>query len=331
MEGVFAEWQPRYAAQGIATFPVNGKLPAVRNYLRIGLSASRLLCTRFGNAEGLGLACRPNGLTVLDVDSSDERILEEAFAEFGPSPFIVRSGSGHFQAWYRHNGERRWIRPDRAKPIDILGDGFVVAPPSRSNSGKYEIIRGSLDDLASLPTLVRSVPDESENIPGWQPPGKKVEEGRRNAELWLACMRKAHGCLNIDELKRYACAMNTSECAVPLSESEVARLVAGVWKKTQSGENWIGQGRRVVFRFEDVDRLLPDNPDAFAVLGLLKRHHGPDDRFVVANAMAPSVGLSLRRFVAARSHLERLGVLELIRPPSARIGPALYRFKGARN
>ena len=33
--GLFAEWQPRYAEHGIATFPVRGKVPAIRNYLRL--------------------------------------------------------------------------------------------------------------------------------------------------------------------------------------------------------------------------------------------------------------------------------------------------------
>ena len=41
------------------------------------------------------------------------------------------------------------VRPDPGKPIHILGDGFVVCPPSLSAKGRYEIIRGSLDYLTA--------------------------------------------------------------------------------------------------------------------------------------------------------------------------------------
>src|SRR5262249_20697814 len=44
----------------------------------------------------------------------------------GPTPLVVRSGSGNFQAWYKHNGERRRIRPWPEKPIDVLGRGYTV-------------------------------------------------------------------------------------------------------------------------------------------------------------------------------------------------------------
>lgn len=132
MTGVFAQWQPVYADHGIATFPVNdNKVPAVRNYGRIGINASSSLASRFGSgALGFMCGCR-SGITVLDVDTADERVLADAIDRHGKTPIVARSGSGHFQAWYRYGGERRLIRPRRDVPIDILGGGFVVAPPSR--------------------------------------------------------------------------------------------------------------------------------------------------------------------------------------------------------
>src|SRR4051812_607452 len=149
--GIFAEWQRRYAELGLATFPVEGKRPTIRGYMKVGLAASQQLAIKFPAAEAFGLACRKNRITVLDVDAPDERLLADIMSEVGPSPFVVRSGSGNFQAWYRHNGEPRRIRPDPSRPIDILGDGFVVAPPSLAPNGAYAIIEGSLDSLAHLP------------------------------------------------------------------------------------------------------------------------------------------------------------------------------------
>ena len=70
-------------------------------------------------------------------------------------PLVVGSGSGKYHAYYRHNGERRRIRPWRGLPIDLLGEGgLVVAPPSKATEGRqYEIIQGGLDDLDRLPVL----------------------------------------------------------------------------------------------------------------------------------------------------------------------------------
>jgi Bifunctional DNA primase/polymerase, N-terminal len=130
----FREWQPQYAAHRIATFPVrvsnDGKVPAIRGWQRVGLPGSSKLAQKFAGAEALGFCPgRRSGLTMLDIDSSDERVLAEALDRHGQTSIIVRSGSGNFQAWFRNNGEKRLIRPEPDKPIDILGGGFVVAPP----------------------------------------------------------------------------------------------------------------------------------------------------------------------------------------------------------
>ena len=152
--GLYAEWQPIYEAHGVAIFPVRpNKTPAVKGYLRIGSRVSRQLVPKFTETDAFGLACKSNKITVLDVDTTDERVLADGLQRHGQTPFIVRSGSGNFQAWYRHNGERRHVRPDPALPIDILGDGYVVCPPSLSTKGRYEIIQGTLDELDRLPKM----------------------------------------------------------------------------------------------------------------------------------------------------------------------------------
>jgi hypothetical protein len=54
----FRNWQPKYAALGIATFPVaiglNGKKPLVSHYARIGLRASGEIAQKFPDAMGIG-------------------------------------------------------------------------------------------------------------------------------------------------------------------------------------------------------------------------------------------------------------------------------------
>ena len=83
--------------------------------------------------RAVGALLRPlqRRLTVADVDRLPTPELQYALDTFGQSPVIVRTASGKHHAYYRHGGERRQIRPDKAHPIDILGEGgFCVAPPS---------------------------------------------------------------------------------------------------------------------------------------------------------------------------------------------------------
>jgi hypothetical protein len=326
MTGLFANWQPRYAECGIATFPVREKRPAVRGYLKIGMRASRQFALKFPIADAFGLACRRSRITVLDVDAPDERLLADAMSECGPSPFVVRSASGNFQAWYRHSGERRRVRPDPYRPIDILGDGFVVAPPSRVAKGKYEIISGRLDDLAALP-LMRHVDSPSA---GLVTASSLVEVGRRNDALWRHCMANARLCGNITALMEEAVRFNRSGLYEPLPAEEVLRVVASAWNKEASGTNWFGRGGRVIFDTSEVDGLLHRDPDAFVLLTILRRRHWGRE-FFVANAMAESMpggGWRRQRFAGARQRLLEGQVIEEVRPASRTNGPAIFRFKG---
>src|SRR5262249_51689002 len=135
----------------------------------VGLVGSSKIAGKFGHAPAIGFMCgKRNGITVLDVDTTDERVLADAVNRHGQTPVVVRTGSGHPQVWYRHNSERRRIRPDRNVPIDILGAGFVVAPPSQSAKGSYEFISGGLDDLDRLPVMQKCRWKRG-TIPGWSP------------------------------------------------------------------------------------------------------------------------------------------------------------------
>jgi hypothetical protein len=189
---VFGDAQPIYAEHGIATFPVKeSKAPAVRGYLRMGLATSRGLVIKFPDAPAIGFATKPqNGVTILDIDTPDERVLADALNRHGHTPLIARTGSGKFHAYYRHNGERRRIRPWRGLAIDLLGTGgFVVAPPSQVTKGEYRFIKGSLDDVFRLPVL-RNL--DLKRI--------GAAEGERNNRLWRHCMRAAHHVETFEEL-----------------------------------------------------------------------------------------------------------------------------------
>lgn len=218
--GVFAEHAPAYMAAGLPVFPVNtrAKRPAVRNWQRSGIHATREWIGRHGDADGLGLCMGERSrLVEVDVDAAGPACLAEAIERFGETPVVIRTPSDKHKLWYRHNGERRRIRPISGLPIDVLGAGFTVAPPSyRPDLARsYGFLKGSLADLDRLPPI-RGGALQS----GYQRAAETVREGERNNVLWRWCMVEARFCDDVDALidaaQTWACAM-----PVPLDPREV--------------------------------------------------------------------------------------------------------------
>src|SRR5262249_6783728 len=117
----------------------------VSNYAKFGLRGSAELVRKFGTATGIGfMAGERSRISVVDIDTRNETVLADALDRHGQTPIIARTGSGKFHAYYRHNGEHRMIRPEGDRPIDILGGGIVIAPPSRGLTGNYQFIAGGL-------------------------------------------------------------------------------------------------------------------------------------------------------------------------------------------
>lgn len=325
--GVFSQWQPTYAAHGVATFPVtldeHGKRPAVRGYLRAGRYASKKFASKFTDANALGFAVKPSRITVLDVDTPDENVLAAALDKHGRSPLIVRSQSGNFQAYYRNNNEGRHVRPWVGLPIDVLGDGFAVAPPSEGYKGRYEIIEGDLNVLAELPTMrgwtgVQTEPaNDVENIP------ESVGCGERNRHLFGQTMRQAHTCNTEAELMAAASKYAAATFTPALDRTEIQRVVASAWRYTVRGENYAGI-RRTQLTNAEIDALA-QHPDALYLLIILRRWHW-GRTFVISDAMADEgvVPFHVNRLRAARKHLKTAGYLVEIRRPSSKYGPALY-------
>ena len=156
MSGIFSRWQPRYAEHGIATFPIGeAKKPRIRGWQKVGLKGSTELANKFGDVDALGYVTgRRSNVTVLDIDTTDERVAADAIRQHGQPAIITRTASRKFHLLYRYNGERRRIRPWPELPIDLLGDnGYALAAPSKLATGSYEIIHGHFDDLDRLAPL----------------------------------------------------------------------------------------------------------------------------------------------------------------------------------
>ena len=326
----FTAWQAKYAAHKIATFPLrDDKVPAIRGYSRVGLRASRQLADKFPAAAALGFMCGTRSkVTVLDADTTDERVLADALGQHGDTPLIVRTASGRWHAYYRHAGERRRIRPWRDRPLDVLGaNGLVVAPPSMIARGTYKIVQGSLDDLDRLPAM-RGLADAfyvRPVKPALNHTAANVPLGRRNSELFDHCMRRAPKCLGFDELLATAETFNM-RCAPPLDAAEVLRVANNAWRYTHQGRNRFGQ--HGAWLPTDLCNALtaPGRQDVLVLLTYLRGNNGPDATFMIANGLAETLGWPRKRLAEARRLLLRLRYARQVRAPSSGYGPALFRW-----
>jgi hypothetical protein len=318
---VFGEWQSKYAEYNIITFPVKAdeKRPGVSNFLKAGLRASTTWAGRTKFADYAIGFCpgRRNGITVLDVDTTDEGVLKEALRCHGDTPIVIRTASGKAHAWYKYNGERRCIRPWDGLPIDVLGDrngtsnGYVVAPPSRRGNGtEYRFLRGALSEIVNLP-IMRDVDDLKHAEPLVLPDDvaaveepiegirtTKIKEGNRDNALWRACMVMAKQVQTLDELLAFGRSYNGENMQPPLSDSIVAQKALQAWHYEQMGTNAFGQ-RSVIIP----ERLSDLGPDALFLYGRLQRDHFWRDQFTMARAYGVSVGLGRRRLTNATKEL----------------------------
>jgi hypothetical protein len=322
MSGIFAMWQAAYAERGIATFPVgNAKKPAVKRWQRIGLKGSTVLATKFQDADAFGYVTgRRSDVTVLDIDTTDERIADDAIQRHGLPVIVIRTASGKRHFLYKYGGERRRIRPFRELPIDILGDnGYAIAPPSKLNNGSYEIIHGHFDDLDRLVPLVGI--DIAETPPP-SPAALAIPTGQRNASLWRHCMRQARGCNNFEALVNIARAFNES-CSPPLGDTEVMATARSAWRYETEGNNRFGQ-RGAFFPTQEIVSMVPDQ-DAFFLLAFLRANQGPTATFMCANGLTETFGWHRLRLANARRRLLELGYIRAIRQ-AGRGAPALFRW-----
>ena len=329
--GAFAAHAPAYAAHGLAVFPVDtqAKRPLVRGWQRAGLRAAREWAERFADADGLGVTCGPRSdISEVDVDAVGDAPLAAALDRFGQTPVAIRTASGKSKLWYRHNGEGRHIRVAGDLPIDILGAGFTIAPPSyRADLGaSYRFVRGSLDDLACLPRIASGALGTAQHYMGR--PGSEVHVGTRNRALWRFAMVQAQWCDDFDAL--LDCAETfAAEMPDPLGAAEIKRAAESAWSYETAGRNYVGLRRpQVTAEDKTMDSLL-DQPDALVLLQLFRRYHSRRKQFAIAPTAMSRAGTPPwhhSRIERAREVLIERGRLEMIAKPRRGSRPGQYRL-----
>jgi Bifunctional DNA primase/polymerase, N-terminal/Primase C terminal 1 (PriCT-1) len=285
----FQDAAREYADAGIVPLPIDGKRPLVKHPDRFRRRAALSIVPKFPNAA-LGFWCGHfNRLTVVDIDSPADTELQYALDTFGPSPIIVRTASGKHHAYYRHDGERRRIRPIPGHAIDILGEGGIaVAPPSTGTAGgRYEFVRGGLADIAAgnLPRIRRGALQKLEPAPSMldigiptstAPNAATIDDGQRNDRLFKLVCALAHQAETQDALLQQSREANAALCNPPLSDDEVQGRVRSAWRYKMQGRLMVpGMESAILLPRASLSSLLSaGETDAWALLGLFQSSHG---------------------------------------------------------
>lgn len=332
--GAFAEAATAYRAHGAVPIPCggeDGKDPLVKWKALAKPPAQFTLdrwCERF-DAANIGLVTGPSRLTIVDVDDyGGSGLADEMERRCGRTPLVTATPRGGLHLWYRGGGEKSQTRLEgMLVEVRAIG-GFAVVPPStRPGVGPYRIVRGSLDDLDRLPTIIaNSLPRHRAQPSAGKPAaGAVVGEGRRNDTLWRKLMHEARTCETSAELEARALILNEAICSPPLDHAEVLGAVRSAWRYQIEGRNWVGEEPRVSVKPSEIP-LLHGNADAVMVLCLLRSYQGQRDKFAISvKALARSEWLprwSPNRIRKARAALIEAGFLTLHHEGGSRPGDA---------
>jgi hypothetical protein len=316
----FADIQTAYAARRVVTYPLSvDKTPAVKAYNRIGAPYSAQLVSRFPNATAGGFcAGARNKLTVVDIDSPDGRLVDEIQARYGVTPLHITTPSGGRHLYFRHGDEARQIRPLPGLPVDILGAGNVVAAGSTVSKGRYEIIRGSLDDLDRLPRLAP--------LPAAPQGAAPIPDGRRDDTLFRRLLREARHCDDFETLLDVGRTLNM-DCSPPLTDNHVVKIARSAWHYETSGNNWVGRKARASTDRAEI-LAFSHEPAAALLLNLLRvSHPGIGARFAIDQvATANLLGWDRERLRAKIKVLIEVKRIRIIHKGRGKGDPHLYEL-----
>jgi hypothetical protein len=294
----FPSIQAGYAAHNVVTYPLSAtKIPAVKGYHLIGAEGSAQLAKKFVGATAGGfLAGRRNGLTVVDIDSPDAKLIDECVARFGATPLHVVTPSGGRHLYYRHNGEGRRIR---AFPnVDILGTGNVVCAGSETAKGRYQIERGSLDHLNRLPPVRASA----------DPPvkGAKVPVGSRGTELFKYCQSIVNHCDDyealVDAARTWAEPRMEQRIDDVFTDAQVLKTVNSVWTYRGGRKRFMQH----VIEGPKFAALMAD-PEVWTLCSYLMIENGPAAEFWIADGLGKARGWPRRMVPNCRKILLDMG------------------------
>lgn len=316
---IYAEHAEEYAAAGLPAFPVDArrKRPAIRGWQDACPEKTRLWLSiqKLGDADGLGvLMGKPSGIVEVDVDSVGDAWVALAVERFGETPVTIKTASAKAKLWYRHRGEGRHIRPISGLPIDVLGAGFTIAPPTwrQDLATGYVFREGGLEYVGVLP------PIKSTALDGLLPTGSAtVVTGERNIALWRFCMAQARCCDDVEALIDVAETWSAA-LEAPLPPREVERCARSAWSYEVKGRNFLGLRKPQINEEDKIMDQLFDHPEAYTLFQMFRRWHAGRSSFAIsprAMSEAGSPPWSRHKIERARDLLLERGFIEELASP----------------
>jgi hypothetical protein len=221
--------------------------------------------------------------------------------------------------------------------VDLKGiGGFVVIPPSIRPTGRYagntyDFLEGSWEDLGHLPTIRAGALPSGSKSASRAAPLRAVKEGYRNDHLLLWLMRHAPHCDDRDALLEVARTINANSFDPPLSEEEIEKTVASVWRYQSTNSNWLGKEQRVYTLRSEWEAFAahPNGSYGYLLFSKLRMAHWGHNEFPVsAKAMAQAgtiPGWGVRRYRAALAAIITVGLLREVHHGGKRRGdPNLF-------
>lgn len=236
----------RYAGTGRHVLPVDGKVPLTLHGVKDATTDEEEILQWYTRWPKAGVAIATgsrSGLVVLDVDGSyGEESLAILEGKHGKLPATLESRTGgggrHIFFSFRDGQHSKCSAGKLGRGLDVRGDGgYVVAPPSRHESGRCYEWLNSLD-AAPLPAwLVPLIcdPAKSEITPkSAQSDAPKIREGQRNTALMSLAGTMHRRGMAPEAILAGLLAENQARCEPPLSEAEVRRIARSVSKYADS-------------------------------------------------------------------------------------------------
>jgi hypothetical protein len=283
-----------------------GKHPHIRSYLTRATTDHKQIetwWTEWPDAN-IGVVCG-DGLVVIDIDGDDgEQWLEEREL---PETLTAASGRGR-HLYYKGNAATALAL---GPSLDVIGQGYVVAPPSLHRSGqRYEWINDPLTTLrAALPEWVYAeiaAKTEAQPAPGRRPSRARpstdaavFKEGERNDLLYhRASQFRRYLGLDNEELEAVLTVTNAKRCQPPLPSSEVSDIARSAATCPHQAADWA--------TLRDL-RLLPTY---LAVLvTLLAEANVRGECTISYDVLADKASVSMSTAHRALSELRRLGII----------------------